>query len=134
MTTYQRVRDVIAKLKTGEAISRDEGLLIDNYIQVLAHRLYASRQDSRIANEIIRITTQERDEARAERDQYKKEVESLASHNQALKKQLFSERADLREIQALENELDSLWGIWYDTGRSRYINLNLPPEDTTEPE
>jgi predicted ribosome quality control (RQC) complex YloA/Tae2 family protein len=134
MTDYKRVWEVIAKLKNREEINRDEGILVYNYIQTLAHALLASRQESRIAHEVIRITTQERDEARAERDQYKKEVESLESHNQALKKQLFSERADLREIQALENELDSIWGIWYDTGRSRYVNLNWTLPDTDQPD
>ena len=123
MSLHETIAEITARLKAGVSISRDEATLVHDYIFVLAEELNTSRKHSHISDQIIAVTTRERDEARAERDALKRSEEVSEEVIRGLRQQLFSERPDLRELQALENELDSLWGIWNDAGRGRYVKL-----------
>lgn len=123
MNVEESVLDIATRFEAGLEISRNDILLVLQYVRVLIERVHRTEENSQIKDESLQASKQETQRVIAERDALKRSEEVSEEVIRGLRQQLFSERPDLRELQALENELDSLWGVWNDAGRGRYVKL-----------
>jgi hypothetical protein len=123
MNIQEVVLEISARIDAGEAVSNNEILLIVQFLRVILEKYRESGKDLQEANIRNETLIGKLSEAEIKFSVSEKQNNELWSINRTLKEQLLSERPDLREIEALEDQIDSLWGIWNDAGRGRYVKL-----------